>query len=51
MNGKLGRRNIARAVLSVDKFKVKKNADKPQQMVWYLLPKGWGLRGQNSHPG
>jgi hypothetical protein len=23
----------------------------PQHAVWYSFPKGWGLRGQNSHPG
>jgi len=26
-------------------------ADNPQQAVWYSLPNGHGLRGQNTHPG
>ena len=25
--------------------------DDPQHAVWYSFPKGWGLRGQNTHPG
>ncbi len=23
----------------------------PQQALWYSFPNGWGLRGQNTHPG
>jgi hypothetical protein len=23
----------------------------PQHAVWYSLPNGWGLHGQNTHPG
>jgi len=25
--------------------------DSAQHAVWYSLPNGWGLRGQNTHPG
>jgi hypothetical protein len=25
--------------------------DNPQHAVWYSLPNGHGLRGQNTHPG
>ena len=25
--------------------------DRPQYIVWYSFPNGWGFRGQNTHPG